>query len=357
MRRAFINRIGRAVPAYDVHRKFVDFAPRLLADERAHRLFARMAERSQIEHRYSCLAPSDDPDVVDRDGFYARGAFPDTAQRMARYDRDALPLALAAVGDLGLAHHERSAITHLIVASCTGFVAPGLDLQLARELALPSGVERTCVGFMGCYAALPALKLARHIVRSEPDARVLVVALELCTLHLQESDNIDELLSFLLFADGAAAALVTAEPVGIEVLDFAATVLPDTERHITWKVGARGFDMHLSGQVPGAILKHLPRTLPDLLPGTGRQDIAVWAVHPGGRTILDAVDEGLELAPEALTHSRRILRDYGNMSSGTILFVLRDIMDAEARGPGCAQGCAMAFGPGVAIETMTFAVQ
>jgi len=353
MRRAFINRIGRAVPAHDVHRKFVDFAPRLLADERARRLFARMADRSHIEHRYSCLAPSGEPDLVDCEGFYARGAFPDTARRMARYERDSLPLALAAVGDLRLGDGERSAITHLVVASCTGFVAPGLDLQLARALALSPGIERTCVGFMGCYAALPALKLARHIVRSEPDARVLVVALELCTLHLQESDIIDELLSFLLFADGAAAALVTAEPMGIEVLDFAATLLPDTERHITWKVGTQGFDMHLSGQVPGAILHHLPRALPDLLPGSGRQDIAVWAIHPGGRTILDAVDEGLELAPEALVHSRRILRDYGNMSSGTILFVLRDIMDVEARGPGCA----MAFGPGVAVETMTFTVQ
>jgi alpha-pyrone synthase len=352
-RPAFINRIGRAVPAHDVHRKFVDFAPRLLADQRAQRLFARMAERSHIEHRYSCLAPSDDPELVDREGFYNRGAFPDTAQRMARYDRDSLPLALAAVGDLALDEAERTSITHLIVASCTGFVAPGLDLQLMRALALSPSVERTFVGFMGCYAALPALKLARHIVRSEPDARVLVVALELCTLHLQESGEIDELLSFLLFADGAAAALVTAEPAGIEVLDFAATVLPETDHHITWKIGARGFDMHLSGQLPGAILKQLPRALPDLLPGSGRQDIAVWAVHPGGRTILDAVDEGLELGGDALAHSRRILRDYGNMSSGTILFVLRDILDARARGPGCA----MAFGPGVAVESMTFAVQ
>jgi predicted naringenin-chalcone synthase len=352
MRRAFINRIGRAVPAHDVHRKFVDFAPRLLADERARRLFARMAERSQIEHRYSCLAPSDDPELVDCQGFYRRGDFPDTAERMARYDREALPLARSAVADLGLADRERERITHIVVASCTGFVAPGLDLQLAGALGLKPSVERTCVGFMGCYAALPALKLARHIVRSEPDSRVLVVALELCTLHLQESGNIDELLSFLLFADGCAAALVTADPEGIEVRDFAAAILPDTDRHITWNVGAAGFDMHLSGQVPGAIARHIPRLLPDLLPGSGRQDIALWAVHPGGRTILDAVDEALELDPEALAHSRRVLRDYGNMSSGTILFVLRDVLDSNARGPGCA----MAFGPGVAVEAMTFAV-
>lgn len=350
--RAFINRIGCAVPAHDVHGKFVDFAPRLLADDRARRLFARMAERSHIEHRYSCLAPSAEPDQVDRDGFYRRGAFPDTAQRMARYDREALPLAIRAVEDLGLGRTARD-ITHLIVASCTGFVAPGVDLQLVARLGLSPSVERTSVGFMGCYAALPALKLARHIVRSEPEARVLVVALELCTLHLQESGSIDELLSFLIFADGCAAALVSAEPEGLEIQAFSTAILPDTGGHITWRIGAGGFDMHLSGQVPSAILQHLPSNLPALLPDTGRQEIGVWAVHPGGRTVLDAVEQGLGLGPDALSHSRKILRDYGNMSSGTILFVLRDILDTRAEGPGCA----MAFGPGIAVETMTFGLQ
>jgi predicted naringenin-chalcone synthase len=347
--RAYINRIGCAVPAHDVHRKFLDFAPRLLSDERMRRLFGRMVERSQIEHRYSCLAPSDDPDEVDDGGFYRRGAFPDTAQRMARYDREALPLALRAVDDLGPDARIGDA-THLIVASCTGFIAPGLDLQLAARLGLRGDIERTSVGFMGCYAALPALKLARHIVRSESKARVLVVALELCTLHLQESANLDELLSFLLFADGCAAAIVSAEPTGLEVKAFTTAILPATGDHITWRIGARGFDMHLSGHVPAAILQNLPRNLPMLLPGTGRQDIGVWAVHPGGRTVLDAVEQGLQLAPDALSHSRRVLRDFGNMSSGTILFVLREILDARAEGSGCA----MAFGPGIAVETMRF---
>lgn len=347
--RAYINRIGCAVPAHDVHRKFLDFAPRLLVDERARKLFARMAERSHIEHRYSCLAPSSDPDEVDDGGFYRRGAFPDTARRMARYEREALPLALSAIEDLG-PDARLGDVTHLIVASCTGFVAPGLDLQLIDRLGLNRNIERTSVGFMGCYAALPALKLARHVVRSELKARVLVVALELCTLHLQESANIDELLSFLLFADGCAAAIVSAEPMGFEVQAFTTTILPDTGDHITWRIGTGGFDMHLSGQVPAAILQNLPRNLPALLPGTGRQDIGVWAVHPGGRTVLDAVEQSLELAPEALSHSRRVLRDFGNMSSGTILFVLRDILGAGAEGRGCAMG----FGPGIAVETMTF---
>lgn len=349
MRRVFINRIGCAVPAHDVHRKFIDFVPRLIASARDRRLFERMAERSLIEHRYSCLAPGPGQDDLDADGFYRRGAFPDTRQRMIRYEREALPLACRAIADLRL-KRGGEAITHLLVASCTGFFAPGLDLQLIKHLGFPSSVERTSVGFMGCYAAMPTLKLARHIVRSAPAARVLVIALELCTLHLQESGSLDELLSFLIFGDGCAAALVSAEPSGMEINAFAATILPETTDYITWRVGALGFDMHLSGRIPSAILRDLPAHLGFLLSGTERQNVALWAIHPGGRTVLDAVEAGLGVAPDALTDSRRILRDFGNISSASVLFVLRDMMDRGATG----QGCSMAFGPGVAVEAMTF---
>jgi alpha-pyrone synthase len=346
--KAFINRIGCAVPIHDVHRKFVEFAPLLLVDTQQRQVFGRMAERCQIEHRFSCLAPSSDPSHLDVEGFYRRGRFPDTAQRMARYDREALPLASRAVADLGL-DFEPGEITHLIVASCTGFAAPGLDLQLKAQLGLAPAVERTIVGFMGCSAAIPALKLARHVVRSDENARVLVVAIELCSLHMRESGRLEELLSFLHFADGCAAAVVSSRPFGIEIEGFGSTVLPATADHITWQIGAQGFEMHLSGQVPGAILRHL-RGQSSFLPEGDRRTIALWAIHPGGRTVLDAVEAGLDLPPDSLLWSRRILRDCGNMSSATVLFVLREMMDQGAVGPGCA----MAFGPGVTVETMMF---
>lgn len=349
-RDVFVNAIGTAVPPYDVHRKFVAAAPSLLADPRHQSLFRRMAERCWIEHRYSCLAPHPDAQGLDRDGFYRREGFPDTARRMARYEREAPPLALRAIADLGLRPGE-ARVSHLIVASCTGFAAPGLDLQIAEALGLPGTVERTLVGFMGCYAAIPALKLARHIVRSDPDARVLVVAIELCTLHLQLSGTLDELLSFMIFADGCAAALVTAEPRGLELQGFATAILPDSRDHITWHIGNSGFDMHLSGRVPIAIQTHLPDRLAGLIPGCTRRDIALWAVHPGGRTVLEAVERGAGLAPEALAWSRRVLRDYGNMSSATVMFVLRDMIERRAAGLGCA----LAFGPGIAVEAMRFA--
>ncbi|HEV2302238.1 MAG TPA: type III polyketide synthase [Stellaceae bacterium] len=345
--KVFINRIGGAVPPYDVHRKFVDFAPRLLAGDRDRHLYRRMVERSQIARRYSCLPPSADPERLDAAGFYRRGAFPDTCERMARYEREAPPLALAAVESLG-PDLARERVTHLIVASCTGFAAPGLDLQLAQALGLAPEVERTIVGFMGCSAAIPALKLARHIVRSRPQARVLVVAVELCTLHLQETGTLEAVLSFTLFADGAAAALVSGEPTGLEIEGFAAAVLPATADHITWRIGAFGFDMHLSGAVPAAISRNLP-SLPILLP-PDRRDTAYWAVHPGGRSVLDAVESALTLPPQALRHSRETLRQYGNMSSASVLFVLREILAETEAG----RGCALAFGPGIAAEAMRF---
>jgi alpha-pyrone synthase len=345
--RVFINRIGGAVPRYDIHRKFVGFAPLLLDGERKRELYRRMAERSQIERRYSCLPPSEDPERLDAEGFYRRGCFPDTRERMARYDKEALPLALDAAAGLGPELRPES-VSHLIVASCTGFSAPGLDLQLAAALGLAPKVERTIVGFMGCSAAIPALKLARHIVRSTPRSRVLLVAVELSTLHLQETSELEPLLSFTLFADGAAAALVSGEPAGLEIEAFEAAVLPATEDHITWRIGAFGFDMHLSGAVPAAISRNLPG-LPLLL-SLDTLSTAFWAVHPGGRSVLDAVESALALPPQALRYSRETLRNYGNMSSASVLFVLREIMaDNEA-----GRGCALAFGPGIAAEAMRF---
>ena len=190
-------------------------SPCFTDDRRNGLLFRRMAAKCGIEHRYSCLPPSNRPegDEVDAEGFYMRGDFPDTAARMRRFERHAPGLAQAAVERLQLGD-ERDRITHLLITCCTGFSAPGLDLEVVERCKLPSTVERTMIGFMGCYAAINALKLARHIVRSEPAARVLILNLELCTLHLQETTDLEQVLSFLLFGDGCAACLVSADPVG-----------------------------------------------------------------------------------------------------------------------------------------------
>lgn len=347
---AYINRIGTAVPPYDVHRKFTDYAPRLLKEERSKRLFRRMAERAQIEHRYSYFEPHPSSDQLDRGGFYRHGRFPDTQARMQFYEDHTFDLARGALEDVNL-DAVKEDITHLIVASCTGFYAPGLELAIMRHFGLRPTIERTLVGFMGCYAAMNALKLARHIVRSEPDARVLVLNIELCTLHLQEIDDLERVLAFLIFADGCAACVVSGEPRGIELQSFNSTVLPNSSRQMSWRIGQAGFDMHLAGRVPHTIARELPRHAQAILDGRRKRDIALWAVHPGGRSVLDAVELALGLDDDDLRYSREILRRFGNMSSASVMFILKRMLEDAPPGE---PGCALAFGPGLVAETALF---
>jgi predicted naringenin-chalcone synthase len=350
---AYINRVATAVPPHDIHDAFCRYAQSLFAgDRRSALLFRKMMERSGIEHRYSCLAPGAHPErgAVDAENFYARGNFPDTAARMHRFEQHAPELAQAAVEKLHLGA-ERDRITHLLITCCTGFSAPGLDVEVIERCRLPGSVERTMIGFMGCYAAINALKLARHIVRSEPQARVLIVNLELCSLHLKEATELEQVLSGLLFSDGCAASLITADPAGAALDSFRAVLVPDTRALITWNIREFGFDMVLSGQVPAAIHDAVHDHQREILDGAAARSIDLWAVHPGGRTVLDAVERAFGLAPPALSPSREILRSYGNMSSATVMFVIESLMRSPARG---RSGCAMSFGPGLTAETMLF---
>ena len=353
MTTAHINRIASAVPPHDVHRPFIDFAATLLPEGTPRNLFRRMVRLSAIEHRYSFIEPiaTEDGSWRDAEGLYIRGSFPDTPRRMQLFERLAPQLAQCALDKLRVTEAERRGITHVIVTSCTGLYAPGLDFDIIRHLGLDTSVERTIIGFMGCYAAINALKTARHIVRSAPESRVLVLNLELCTLHLQETQELEQVLSFLVFADGCAACLVSAEPRGLAIDSFLALTIPNTSHLITWRIRGLGFDMQLSGQVPAAIGAALKECGPRVTHGAGGHPIELWAVHPGGRTVLDSVEKGLELPPDALCFSRRVLADFGNMSSATVMFVLERILQ-HAR-PG-QHGCAMSFGPGLTAETMLF---
>jgi predicted naringenin-chalcone synthase len=246
---------------------------------------------------------------------------------------------------------RRNHVTHVLVTCCTGFSAPGLDIEIIDRCDLPSSVERTLIGFMGCYAAINALKLAYHIVRSQPKAGVLIINLELCSMHLQETVDLDEILSFLIFGDGCTAALITAEPDGIAIDSFYSVLVPRTRDLITWDIGDFGFKMFLSGQVPGTLFEALRSQSAEILKGKPIDAIGLWAVHPGGRSVLDAVERALNLDANALSHSREVLRQVGNVSSATVMFVLERML--QAREPG-KSGCAMAFGPGLIAETMLF---
>jgi predicted naringenin-chalcone synthase len=352
MTTAYLNRIATAVPEHDVHDTFVIFAEKMLADPRLRTVFRRMVSRSDIAHRYSFLNPQKGPSQSsshNANEFYELGNFPTTSRRMKLFEQSAPVLMRKAVNRLALSEKDRAGITHVLVTCCTGFYAPGLDFEIVDHLGLSAGVERTMVGFMGCYAAINALKLARHIVRSDPKAGVLMLNLELCTLHFQETQELEQVLSFLIFADGAAASLITAREQGFALDSFKAVMVPDTSGLITWKIRGQGFDMLLSGQVPG----ELGRALHEGELMAERDGIDLWAVHPGGRSVLDAVENGLELPVDALAASREVLSCFGNMSSATVMFVLQRMMQ-QAR-PG-QRGCAMAFGPGLTAETMRFHV-
>jgi predicted naringenin-chalcone synthase len=349
-RRSFINAIGTAVPGNDVHRAFIAWAERQIADPRERNLFGRMAERSGIDHRWSVLAPGEGGgSPVEVGGFY-EGASPPTSRRMQLYGEEAPKLALEAIARLS-EEASLDGVTHLVVASCTGFTAPGIDQIIAEALGLDD-VERTLVGFMGCYAAVSALRVAHHIVRSEPEARVLAVTVELSSLHLQHETEIEPLLAMLQFSDGAAAALVSAEESGFAIGHSFAVSLPASASLITWAIGDTGFAMQLSGEVPsriGAMLlddKVRARVLGEWQAG----DVDAWAVHAGGRSILDAVEKALALDPPALAASRDVLARYGNMSSSTLMFVLAELL----RQPQAERGIALAFGPGLAAEGFHF---
>jgi alpha-pyrone synthase len=356
---AYINRIATAVPADDVHSAFVAFADQMLEDPRVQPVFQRMAARSGIRRRFSVLTPqtnlgphgSNTEFVVNAHEFYTRGSFPDTAKRMQIFERFAPRLAQRTLDKLALTEPERRGITHVIVTSCTGLYAPGLDFEIVDHLGLDTTVERTMIGFMGCYAAINGLKQARHIVRSEPTAKVILVNLELCTLHLQETQELEQVLSFLVFGDGCAASLISSEPTGFGMDSFRSVLIPETRELITWRIRGVGFDMLLSGKVPAEIGKALATSGSDVLADRRKEDISLWGVHPGGKSVLDAVERGLGLPPDALAASRQTLECFGNMSSATVMFVLERLMQQAQPGQ---LGCAMSFGPGLTAETMLF---
>ena len=347
---AYLHAVGTAVPAYDIHRDFIDWARTRVAPASA-KLFDRMAARAAIHQRWSVLPPGPSGTAIGPGGFYASDPHPGTAARMTIYAEEAPALAIRAIEQLR-GQVALDGITHLVVASCTGFVAPGIDQIVARRLGLAPSVERLLIGFMGCYAAVAAIRSARHIVRSDPSARVLVVTVELSTLHMQDTPEIESLLAMLQFGDGAAAALVSADPGGFALETPFATTLPDSHELIQWHVTDRGFVMQLSGAVPGRIARALAE--PDFARaatgGRAPEDIDGWAVHAGGRSILDAVQTAFSLPVEALADSRAVLADNGNMSSATLMFVLERLL----AGPPVSEGVALAFGPGLAAEGFGF---
>ena len=280
--------------------------------------------------------------------------FPKLEQRMQLYQQKALPLSVKAIESCIAGHTTADKITHLITVSCTGMSAPGLDLEIMEVMNLSPSLFRTSVNFMGCYAAIHALKLAKMICDSTEHANVVIVATELCTLHFQEGYTMDNAASSLLFADGCAAVLVSNylnSKQAISLKSFYSQVAFKGKKLMAWELSGKGFLMTLSGYVPQLIEEDITAlTTQALQQGKiTREEISYWCIHPGGKKILDVIGKQLKLQESDLDYSRSILREYGNMSSPTILFVLKKIMEEPIKKGQNIFG--VAFGPGLTMET------
>lgn len=322
------------------------------------RKIIHLYERGGIDTRYSVIPDYSLP--INSRQFYPATKnlepFPMLEKRMEWYHRHATPLAIQAIRNCVGSHFETAAVTHLITVSCTGMSAPGLDISILQEMRLSPALHRTSVNFMGCYAAIHALKMADYICRSDAEAKVLIVCVELCTLHFQKEYEMDSITAGLLFSDGAAAALVTGDKYprkGIGICNFYAEVALQGKADMAWQLSAKGFLMTLSAYIPQLIREGIEPLLKKSLNALSirKEDIHYWAIHPGGRKILEAIQQELQLGEEDLAYSFYILRRYGNMSSPTILFVLEQIMQ-HLQWQGKEKIFAAAFGPGLTMETV-----
>jgi predicted naringenin-chalcone synthase len=351
--------IGTAVPQYcHKQEEILRFMQTVYCiNEAEKRKLKFLYHQSSIEARYSVIPDYSLPAAEWT--FYPPTEnlepFPSVEKRMHWFNHTAPKLSQTALENCITEVVEKDQITHLITVTCTGLSAPGLDLQLLESMALRSNIFRTSVNFMGCYAAIHALKLADSICKSDKNAVVAIVCTELCTLHFQNKNTPDNIASSLLFGDGSAAVLVTHDEhptQGMNIKNFYSEVALKGKRDMSWGVSSNGFQMTLSGYIPDLIQADFEKLLSNSLhhAGVDKEQIQNWCVHPGGRKILESVQSAIGITEKDLEASYKILKKYGNMSSPTILFVLKEIINKKVDTAGYT--FAAAFGPGLSLETV-----
>ena len=335
-------------------------------DQTDKRKLAFLYHHSGIDTRYSVLSdfslPEDQWSFLSPLNGNGDDSLISIDDRLAIYKKEALPLSLQAIENCISGFVPTTGITHLITVSCTGMSAPGLDLEIIEALQLSPSIFRTSVNFMGCYGAVHALKLGKMICDTDGNANVLIVSTELCTLHFQQHYTPDNAAAALLFADGSAAVLMgnaKDRPHVVTVDTFCSNVTFRGKQEMAWGISSKGFLMTLSGYVPYLIEEDISGLVQEALNKSNipQREITHWAIHPGGRKILDTIQQQLQLNENELTHARNVLQRYGNMSSPTILFVLKDIMDQLKQGASPARVFGVAFGPGLTMETFIASVK
>lgn len=354
---AFINSIGTAVPANLASQsQIADFmVNHLHLNEEEERKLRVLYRASGIKQRYSVLRDFS-KNLNGQSFFKENETFPSAKPRMLIYQQHAIKLARKACEEaISSSEIEKKEISHLIAVSCTGMYAPGLDIELINQLGLATSTQRTSINFMGCYAAFNAMKVARHIIAADPAANVLIVCVELCSIHLQEKKDDENLLANAIFGDGAAAMLVSARPLvrSLELTNFYSDLAPEAKDEMGWYIGDHGFEMHLTSRVPDVIKDGIGQLTHRLLDEIKLRvsDIDFFAIHPGGKRILEVIEEKLEISREQNKPARDILQSHGNMSSPTVLFVIKSIMDALTVEDDQKYLLSFAFGPGLTMES------
>ncbi|OJV21931.1 MAG: naringenin-chalcone synthase [Dyadobacter sp. 50-39] len=355
---SYLSSIETAVPEYGYAQEtLTDFYLRSTDDLNTRRKIRIVSGKTGIEKRYSVI-PDFDQNPEDFTFFNRDAALmpePTLSERMQLYQRHVTALSRKAIEQIPGFENMKRGITHLITVTCTGLFAPGLDVELMRDLRLNPSIQRSSVNFMGCNAAILALKNADAICKSHPNAKVLVVCTELCTIHFQKRYNDDYLLSNMIFGDGAAALLVSSEPDDrylhpVRIDGFNSMVLHNGYSDMAWQLSETGFIMNLSSYVPDLIRENIRPMLKAV--GLKPNDYRHWAVHPGGKRIVDDFASALELDKCLLGPTYNVLKNYGNMSSPTVLFVLKDVLEKAKPEHAGERIFAAAFGPGLSIETM-----
>lgn len=358
---AYIHNIATVVPEQSYEQSFLrDRMKEYISDEEmTQRIIHRIYSNSGISKRHTVIhdfnANGDPRFFFQKDGSMST---PSTGRRNDLYAEKAKKLFVETASKSLEDNPSISGddITHIITVSCTGFFAPEPGFEIIKQLGLPTSTQRFHLGFMGCFAAFPAMKMAKAFCESQPDANVLVICLELCSIHLQASEDPDQLISASLFADGAAAMIINSDKPNsspsYELAQFSTSIASESEKDMAWTIGDTGFDMVLSSYVPDIIDSNIRESIQPLFTDYNLtpQQIKHWALHPGGRAILDKIQNSFSLEDEQLASSRNILAEFGNMSSATILFVLADLLQKSPQ-QNTEPVLAMAFGPGLTIES------
>lgn len=350
--------IATSLPPYRVSQQtaYAELKKRMTAEKpAAARILDAAISHSGIESRNVIVLEGDDtPDQF----LFGDNSNPTTKERMKRYEEASRTLSCQAVAALlnntGIAAEQ---INRLITVSCTGFYAPGPDYHLIKQFDMPRSIQRTNIGFMGCAASITGFtSVLEALSRTKERSAILLVSVELCSLHIQFEPTRDNLLSNTIFSDGCAAALFTNDPGRrgrLKLIDTVTVLFDNSSELMGWKIGDSGFEMRLSSEIPKLIVSAAAPALKNILKDKGIDKIKYWALHPGGRAILDALQQGLELSDEQMKYSRSVLRQYGNMSSASIMLVLKELLD-EVRPKDDEYLCAAAFGPGLTMEVAIF---